>query len=140
MSDGKSLPLPVINEVTAPFWEGCRKHVFLLQRCSGCRAYRYRPESYCPKCNSASFTWEQSTGKGTVYTYTVTHNPFHPGLLGKLPLATVLVKLEEGVMVTSNVVDATPEEIAIGMPVEVCFEDVTSEITLPKFRKRRGAV
>ncbi len=128
-------PLPAIDAESAPFWEGCRRHVFLLQRCSGCQAYRYPPAPICPTCLSEEWSWQQSSGKGTVYSYTITYQAVHPALMGKLPLAPVVVQLEEGMLVTSNLTDVPPEEIAIGMPVEVCFEDVTKEITLPKFQR-----
>jgi uncharacterized OB-fold protein len=76
----------------------------------------------------------KSSGRGTVYTYTITHHPVHPALQEKVPWTVVSVELEEGVQITSNLLDTPPDEVKIGMPVEVTFEAVNEEITLPQFR------
>jgi len=77
----------------------------------------------------------ESKGRGTVYTFTITRQPVSRAFDGRLPWAVVEVELEEGVHLISNLVDCDPEEIEIGMAVEVVFEEVNDEITLPKFRK-----
>jgi hypothetical protein len=74
------------------------------------------------------------SGRGTVFTWTVFHKVYHPAFSADAPYAVVAVELEEGPRITSNLVDCPLEDIRIGMPVEVVFDDVTGEITLPKFR------
>ena len=76
----------------------------------------------------------ESEGRGTVYTFTLTRQPVSRAFVGRLPWAVVEVELEEGVHLISNLVGCDPEEIEIGMAVEVVFEEATPEFVLPKFR------
>jgi len=76
--------------------------------------------------------WVKVSGKGRVYSWTIVTRPVHPAF--EVPYAVVIVELDERVRLVSNIVDCKPEDVYIGMPVEVTFEDVTGEITLPKFR------
>jgi hypothetical protein len=76
--------------------------------------------------------WVKLSGKGKVYSWTTVTHPVHPAF--EVPYAVVIVELDEGVRLVSNIVDCKPEDLYIGMPVEVIFEDVTEEVTLPKFR------
>jgi len=133
-------PLPQIRPDTAPFWEGCKRHELLIQRCSDCGTFRHPPRPMCPECNSLNSEWVKVT-KGTVYSYTVVHDRpmpvlYLPGFANDRPLAIVLVELPEAgnIRMVSNIVDCRPEDLKIGMPVEVIFDDVTEEITLPKFK------
>ncbi len=128
-------PLPQITQETREFWEGCKRHELLIQRCKDCGKYRHYPRPMCPKCGSWNAEWAKVSGKGKVYTYIVTHQPFHPGFFADGPYAMVIVGLEEGVRIVSNVVDCRPDDIYIGMPVEVVFDDVTDEVTIPRFRR-----
>jgi len=130
-----SKPLPMITAETREFWEGCKRHELLIQRCKDCGTYRHYPRPMCPNCGSWNVEWAKVSGKGKVYTYIVAHQPFHPGFFADAPYAVVIVELEEGVRIVSNIVDCTPEDIYIGIPVEVEFDDVTEEVTLPRFRK-----
>lgn len=127
-------PLPFVTQDTEPFWTGCREGRLLVQRCAECGTLRYPPKQMCPQCNSMESEWIPASGRGTVYSYTVTNQALHPSLVGKLPHVVILVELEEGVRLTSNILDCTPDQVRIGMPVEVVFQPVNDEITLPKFR------
>jgi len=127
-------PLPKITWETREFWEGCKRHELLIQRCKDCGTYRHYPRPICPNCSSWNVEWAKISGKGKVYTYIVAHRPFHPGFVDDAPYAVVVVELEDGVRLVSNIIDRKPEDIYIGMPVEVVFDDVTEGITLPRFR------
>jgi len=128
-------PLPQITLETKEFWEGCKRHELLIQRCKDCGTYRHYPRPMCPNCGSWHVEWAKVSGKGKVYTYIVAHRPFHPAFFSDVPYAVVIVELEEGVRIVSNVVDCRPDDIYIGMPVEVVFDDVTDEVTIPRFRR-----
>ena len=130
-----NLPLPQPTEDSAPFWDGCRAGELRIQRCAQCGTLRHPPRPLCRRCGSFEHEWALASGRGIVYSYTVTQQAIHPALEGRLPHAVVLVELEEGVRVTSNVVDCPPDAIEIGMPVAVTFERVSEEITLPLFRR-----
>ena len=131
----KPLPMPTMD--STGFWEGCKRHELVIQRCTDCGKYRHYPQPMCPDCHSLSWEWAKVSGKGKIYTYTICHRAFHPGWADEVPYAVVTVGLDEGVRMASNMVDVDPEELEIGMPVEVVFEDVTEETTLPKFKRAR---
>jgi uncharacterized protein len=130
------LPLPVPSEENRPFWDYLVQGELRVQRCAACGALRHPPRPMCARCRSFEYDWAPVSGRGEVYSYVVTHQPIHPALVDRVPFATVLVALEEGPRLVSNLVDVAPEEIAIGMPVQVVFHAAGEGITLPLFRRR----
>jgi hypothetical protein len=127
-------PLPRVDEESKGFWEACQRHELYLQRCCDCGALRYYPRALCPSCLSDRIEWVRASGKGTVYTFTVTHQNQAPGFRDALPYVMAYVELDEGVRMLTNIVGCAPDDVRIGMPVELAFEDVTPDITLPKFK------
>lgn len=128
-----SLPLPVPNEDTQPFWDYCKAGELRAQRCSSCGKLRHPPRPSCPECGSFEHEWVKLSGKGRVYSYAVSHQAIHPALEGLTPHTTIMVQLDEGPLLNSNMA-AGEEKVEIDLPVEVVFEPVNEEITLPKFR------
>jgi len=126
-------PVPVITPDMQPFFEAARRHQLVVQRCTQCGTYRFPAREICSHCLSRAAAWVPVRGAGEVFSYNVMHQVYHPGFAGEVPYAVVLVKLIEGVKMTSNLVGVRPEQIRIGMPVRVVFEDITDEVTLPKF-------
>lgn len=88
----------------------------------------------CPECHSLAFEWAPVSGRGTVYTFAIVTQPLHAHWADQVPYNVVLVELEEGIRIVSNLVDCPNESIYIGMPVTVVFEDVSDEISLPLFK------
>jgi uncharacterized OB-fold protein len=129
-------PLPRINEESRGFWEACRRHELVLQRCRACGAFRYHARALCPSCLSSETEWVRASGRGEVYTFTITFQNQASPFAGRLPYVLAYVLLEEGVQMLTNLVGVEPGEVAIGMPVEVAFEDLNEEIALPVFRPR----
>jgi hypothetical protein len=132
-------PLPEITPAMTPFWEAARRHQLVVQRCRGCGARRFPARDTCSRCLGHEADWVPVTGRGTVFSFAVMHQVYHPGFADAVPYAVVVVELEEGARLVSNLLDCPVGEITIGMPVEVAFDDVTPEVTLPKFRPRRAA-
>jgi uncharacterized OB-fold protein len=128
-------PLPELEGFSADFFGFCAAGELRFQRCDGCSAWRHVPRELCAECGSWDWSWQASSGRGTVFSWTVVGRALHPAFAGSEPYAPVIVELEEGVRLLSNVVDCPPEELEIGMPVEVVFDAVTPEVTLPRFRK-----
>ena len=128
-------PVPVPNLDNQEFFDRCREHQLVLRRCRDCALFSHPPRPNCPHCASDNLEWVRSEGKGTVYTFTITRQPVSRAFEGLLPWAVVDVELDEGVHFISNLVGCDLEEIEIGMQVDVVFEEVNSEITLPKFKK-----
>ncbi|MBI2166441.1 MAG: OB-fold domain-containing protein [Chloroflexi bacterium] len=132
-------PVPVPDEVSTPFWEGCKKHELLIIRCSDCGYYIHWPKQRCPQCWSTNVAPAKVSGRGTVYSYTIYQVEGPPGF--KPPYSVVLVSLEEqeDVRICSNLEDCPLDQIKIGMPVEVFFRDVPEEdVSIPLFRPRKG--
>ncbi len=124
--------LPIIDSSTKPFWDAARRHELRAYKCLNCGTY-YWPAVDCTACDSPRMEWVRVTGKGHVYTFVVYHQVYHPGWKDDIPYNVSWIKLDEGALVLSNVVGCRNEEIYVGMPVEVVFDDVTEEVTLPKF-------
>jgi uncharacterized protein len=128
------LPLPLPGPDDQPFWEGAKRHELLLQRCTECGTLRFWGRPMCQECNSFDSEAVPASGRGTIWSFTTTHHAFSRSWRDAVPYTVLVVKLDEGPRLTSNLVDADPATIKVGDPVEVVFDDVTPEITLPKFR------
>ena len=127
-------PLPRGADVHGEFYQFCTQHELGFQRCQGCGAWRHMPPESCAACGSFHWRWERSSGTGQVLSWTVMHRAMHPGFAPDVPSATVVIELAEGVRMVSQVLDLAPEQRRVGLPVEVVCDDVTPEVTLPKFR------
>jgi len=122
-----------------PFWEAVDRHELVLQRCGACERYLQPPRPMCPECRSMdTLEWVPSPGRGEIYSYVnfTTDRMAYPAM--KIPYSVVLVELEEGVRLVSNMADLEPDEVQIGLPVEVCFDDISDDLTLFKFKTRAG--
>lgn len=129
----KPLPMPYAD--SKGYWEAAKNHELRVQKCSQCGHLRFPPSACCPKCLSLDHEWAKMSGKGEVYTFTVFHHVYGPEWASEVPYATCIIQLQEGPRILSNIVDCKPGEIYISMPVEVVFDNVTLEITLPKFKR-----
>jgi uncharacterized protein len=131
-------PMPTPTRETAPYWEGCRQHQLRIQRCSECNHYQFFPRVYCSKCFTDKIEWIGATGRAKILSFTVVRRPVSPAFADEVPYVVALVTLEEGPQMMTNIVGCAPEEVAIGMAVEVTFEDWSDTISIPKFRPRRS--
>lgn len=125
-------PLPVIDHDSRPFWEAARRHELMLQRCNNCKSYIFYPRAVCPTCMSDELAWEKVSGQGSVYSYTVVHRA-PAAFADDVPYVVAIIQLAEGPRMLSHVIKCPPAQVRIGMPVQVVFEDVNDEITLPKW-------
>ncbi|HVP31409.1 MAG TPA: Zn-ribbon domain-containing OB-fold protein [Myxococcota bacterium] len=128
------MPAPLADHVTLPFWQAAAQHRLVVQRCTACGRTRLPPAPVCPGCRSAEADWKELSGRGEIYTYTIVHRPIAAGQ--ELPFVIAVIALEDagGVRMISNVVGARPEEVAIGAPVELVWEDMSAEVAIPRFR------
>lgn len=127
-------PLPEIQPWSRAFWEGTKRHELLIQECGDCGARIFYPRKYCPECWSSNLGWSQACGRGRVYCHTTTLTGVEDKFAEDLPYVLAIIDLEEGVRMMGNIVDCDPDKVSIGMDVEVVFDDVTPEITLPKWK------
>lgn len=130
-------PLPVMEELTKEFYDWCKQGELRFQRCTNCGAWRHIPWPMCRHCHSFEWEWARSSGRGTVYTFTIVYQALHKAFVEDVPFAGVIIELAEGPRIVSWVTDIPPDQLAIGTPVEVWFDDVTPEVALPKFRTAR---
>ncbi len=132
------MPPPAVNAETAGWWEACAQHRLVVQRCTQCGTTRHPPGPVCPRCRSTDAEWADLPGTGSVYTYTIVRQAFLPALADTIPYVVAAVEPDGagGARLVSNVVDIDPEEVDIGMPVEVVWEDMGPELSLPRFRPR----
>jgi uncharacterized protein len=123
---------PAIGPDTRFFWDGARDGELRVQRCAECGRLRHPPGPMCPACHATEHDHVVANGRGTVHSYVVHHHPPVPGRTP--PFVVALVDLEEGVRVVGNLLDCPPGQVRIGMPVELVFEQVDEELTLPQWR------
>jgi len=128
-------PLPRPSAATRSFWDGCREGVLRLPWCRDCGRPHFFPRSLCPHCLGVDLEWRTASGRGRVWSHSTVRLSFWGKAFDEsLPYVVAMIDLEEGVRILSNVVDVSPEDVTIGMPVTVTFDAVTPDITLPRFR------
>ena len=127
-------PVPYPSPETQPFWDACKRHELSLPFCTACDAFFFYPRAFCPRCFSWSIEWHTCSGHGTLYSFAIQFRPQMPGFTP--PYVTALVQLDEGPRLMTNLIgiEPSPEAIRCDMPVEVTWDDVTDEITLPLFK------
>lgn len=125
--------LPQVTELNRPFWDGCAEGELRLQRCSGCGHLRFPISPTCPRCLDDGFAWESLSGRGSIFSFVVFRQGYHPYWKERLPYATALVQLDEGPRMFGDVVDADPESLEVGMPLEVTFDQATDGLSIPRF-------
>lgn len=130
-------PLPRPDDATEPYWQGCREGELRMQRCQPCGHMRFPPRPMCPRCQSFDAGWVAVSGRGRVYSWVVCHPPLLPAFQERAPLVVLLVELDESpdLRIVGNLLGDESGPIEIGMPVEVVFEEVTSEVTLPQWQR-----
>jgi len=127
-------PVPVVNPWARPFWEAAREKRLIIQQCKDCEKHIFYPRIACPHCFSDQVAWVEASGKGKVYSFTVVKNNAPSAFITDMPYVIAIVKLEEGVQMLTNIVGCDPESVTCDMPVEVTFEELNDEFTLPKFQ------
>ena len=126
--------VPTVEDESRPYWEAAAKGQLLIKRCAACGQAHHYPRPFCPNCWSEDVSWEQASGRGTLYTYsTIFRNDLAPFDAWGAYVAAV-VELDEGPKVMTNIVECTPEQLSVGMPVEVVFRELTDEFAAPVFR------
>jgi uncharacterized OB-fold protein len=124
-------PVPIPSSLSKPFWDGCSNGQLMVLRCDACGHYVFIPDPMCPNCQSRTLTWVESSGIGTIDSFTIVHRPQQPSFA--VPYVVAIVELEEGWYLPTNIVDIEPDQVRIGMPVRVRFERRGEDMTVPLF-------
>ena len=136
-------PVPIRDEASAPFFDGALDGRLMLLRCDACGTFA-SPTAYlgvplrprCPGCFSGALGWTASSGKATLYSFAIMHQLYDPAFAADVPYNIAVVETDEGVRLTSQVVECSNELLEIGMPLTVAFERVSDDVAIPKFRPR----
>ncbi|MEI7714200.1 MAG: OB-fold domain-containing protein [Rhodospirillales bacterium] len=131
-------PIPVPDELTAPFFDGARDGKLMLQHCTACDGWSFPVRERCPHCFAPKLEWRAASGKGTLYTFAIMHQVMNPGFAGQTPYNVSQVDLAEGVRMVSNVIGIASDALKIGMTLEVVFDNVGDGVHVPKFRPVTG--
>ncbi len=128
-------PLPKVNAYmdTTPFWKAANDGKLMIQYCKDTGEPQFFPRPVSMATGKRNLEWRAVSGRGTVYTYSTTYNAW-PGHEDRVPYICALVQLEEGVRILCNLLNVKPEEVKIGMPVELCWERLSDEINYPAFQ------
>ena len=138
MSDAPTKPIPVPDNVSAPFYDGARDGKLMLQHCDACGGWSFPVRERCPHCFAGNLGWKAASGRGTLYTFAIMHQVMNPGFASSVPYNVSQIDLDEGVRMVANVVGVANKDLRIGMKVEAFFDDVGDGVRVPKFRPVTG--
>ena len=131
-------PLPQPTPESRPFFDALKEHRLLIQRCRDCEDAYYYPRPFCPSCLSSSVEWEEASGRGKLYSFVINHRAA-PGFVA--PYIIAVVELDEGPRMMTNLVGVEPDPdlVRCEMRVEIVFDDVDDDFTLPRFRPSQAS-
>lgn len=128
-------PLPEFRPETKPYWEASKNHELVIPRSKTTGEFFFYPRALSPGDDMTDdIEWVKSSGKAKVWAYSIHHMGPSKAYKGEPPYVVALIEMNEGVKMMTNIVDVDPKNVKIGMEVEVIFDDVTDEVTLPKFK------
>ncbi|MDB5507956.1 MAG: hypothetical protein JWL93_425 [Hyphomicrobiales bacterium] len=134
MTDTRPKPKPRPAPESLPYWQAAREHRLTLPRCLSCERFWFPPSRTCPHCLSPELEFQDVSGRGKVYSFVTFHRVYHPAFEHEVPYVVALVELEEGPRLLTNILDIPPQDVRCDMPVEVVFDDLDAEFSIPKFR------
>jgi len=133
-----SMPAPMVDHHTLPWWQACAEHKMTAQRCTQCNHAQIPPAPICSECHGNSFEMTELNGKGTLYTYTAVHQPI--AMEQTLPFFIAIIELDvsgtpckNSVRLMSNMVNCEESELQIGKPVQVAWETMSQYVSIPRF-------
>lgn len=130
-----TLPKPISNADSQPYWQGAREGKLLIRKCSACGQLHFMPRHLCPHCWSDDLEWVEASGKGSIHSYTIIRRASDPRFAHLVPYVVALVDLEEGPRMMANVLGENALETQIGDAVSLVFEDRGDGDQLPQFKR-----
>ena len=130
-------PLPRPSVESEPFWAAVQEGELRFQRCARDGKLFFPPALRCPRCWSREWSWDRVSGRGTVFSFVTFQRSYHPAFRSSLPYVVAIVEIEDGVRFTTRLTDVRPEDVRVGLPVEVAFTPVRDGTKLPLFRPGR---
>ncbi|MGX7678854.1 Zn-ribbon domain-containing OB-fold protein [Jatrophihabitans sp. DSM 45814] len=127
-------PQPDVNEISQGYWDGAKQHKLVIQQCGDCSTFIHFPMALCPNCQSENLGFTEVSGRGTVYSFAIVHQNFHPAFTPPYVIALTDLDDAPGIRMYTNILDVKPEAVEIGMPVQATFEDIGEGTVLPQFK------
>jgi len=131
------LPHATPGRLTRTFWDACADGRLTFQRCDACRMIAFPPVEVCRACLSTELRWENSSGRGRLYSWTVVHRPVTPDFV--TPYVPAIIDLDEGYQMMSNLIGIRVDQISVDLPVQVTFERLLDDLVLPYFVPARAS-
>lgn len=129
--------MPLKTQDNSPYWDAADRHELCLQKCNSCGGHEHPAGPSCSKCGSTELNWINfgNDVKAKIYSYIISYRPFLPGFQNDLPLIIAQAELEQvpEVKITCNVLQCKPEDMEIGIPVQMIWEDITQDRALPQW-------
>ena len=135
---GHPIPLPSPQGESRFYWDAARRGELWLRRCNGCGDAYFYPRDISPCCFSRDTEWMRASGRATLFSFAIVHRSPHPAFQDRAPFVVAIAELEEGPLMATDLVglpaEPDPADLRIGMDLVVTFDDVSEEVTLPRFR------
>jgi uncharacterized OB-fold protein len=124
------------SQWTEPFWDAAANRRLVAPRCGSCGRFRMPPTPLCPHCHSQALEWPQLSGAGTIYSFTIVRRAILPEMEDSIPYVPAVIQFAEadGVRLVSNIVQSPIDNIRVGRPVTVAWQDAPDGVVLPVFR------
>ena len=122
----RKIAAPPINQETQQFWDAAAEGKLLYKKCAACGEPHFYPRNHCPFCFSDKTEWQEASGRGTVYTYSVMRR-------APVPYCIAYVELAEGPRIMSNIVDCDLDTVHIGQAVRLVFKPSEGGPPVPMF-------
>ena len=130
-----TLPVPISNADSAPYWNAARERRLVIRQCKACGERHFMPRHLCPACWSDDLEWIEASGRGTVHSFTIVRRASSPAYTGLVPYVVALIDLAEGPRMVTNVVGEDALSVRIGDPVQVVFEERAEGAVVPQFKR-----
>ena len=127
--------LPELEKHTESFWKGGQDGQLLINQCQECQHYIHPPVPMCASCHSRNVVPTPVSGNAIVASYTINHMPWLPNLPVPYIFAVVELVEQQGLHLSTEIINAAPDEVTIGMPVTVTFEQ-QEDVFLPLFEPK----
>ena len=125
--------VPDPDPLTQAYWDGAKEQRLLLQRCASCSNVWHPPAPACNGCGAVDYRWQQARGTGSVHSFIVVRESPDPWVAQRVPLVVALVRLDDGPLIITNLVDCEPDAARVSMRVELCWEELAPGVVLPQF-------
>jgi uncharacterized OB-fold protein len=126
--------LPTPDPETQPYWDAAKEGKLLIRRCNACKRPYFYPRDFCPHCWSEDVSWEEASGRATLYTWSVVRRNDLPPWGERVPYVAAVVDLAEGPRMMTNVVECEFDALTAGMELEVVYQPISDDVTIPVFR------